>query len=497
MSQTSETTSQPDYSHKWAVMAVVGVGALFETYDLGAVGVALPTLIDVFDAGFAIGQWAVLAFVLTQTSLTLAAGRLGDMLGKKRVFMSGAVIVAIGAALSGAAPSIEWLIAFRVLQAIGVAMSLALTLGILTESFPPSERGKAMGSIGAIVSIGILLGPVAGGYLLEVLSWRWIFFSQVPIAIMVFFLTWRYLPSMPTANQAEHSEQESFDYVGALCFIGMMLTLLIATTQGQQIGFGQPIVLWLMTASLLCLIGLIWVEAHTSHPILDLSLFRNQAFSINITMRLFSFVLYVGVLLLLPFYLQDIRGYTPQQAGLLLVVPSIVFGAIAPVSGTLADRIGSPYIMIVGLVCMTFGAWSVTTLTMETSTLDYVIRLLPLGLGMGIFQSPNNSTIMGNVPTNRLGMGGSLLSVVRSIGRSMGVALLGTAWVTRVSHYVGDGTGHGTDTVTITAANINTAPLNAQLAGMQDAFWVAVLGCAIALGLSLWYWWNVAFRNQS
>ena len=197
--------------------------------------------------------------------------------------------------------------------------------------------------------------------------------------------------------------------------------------------------------------------------------------------------------MLLPFYLQDIQGYTPQQVGLLLVVPSIAFGAIAPVSGILADRIGSPYIMIVGLVCMTVGAWGVTTLTMETSTLGYIIRLLPLGLGMGIFQSPNNSTIMSNVPTNRLGMGGSLLSVVRSIGRSMGVALLGTVWVTRVSHYVGD----GTDTATITAANINTAPLNAQLAGMQDAFWVAVIGCAIALSLSLWYWRNVAFRNQS
>ena len=468
-------------------MGVMGFAALFETYDLGAVGVALPTLIDIFDAGFAIGQWAVLAFVLTQTSLTLAAGRLGDMLGKKRVFMGGAVLVAIGAALSGMAPSIEWLIAFRVLQAIGVAMSLSLTLGILTESFPPSERGKAMGSIGAIVSIGILLGPVVGGYLLEVLSWRWIFLSQVPIAIIVFFLTWYYLPSMPATQD---TDQESFDYIGALFFVGMMLTLLIATTQGQQNGFGQPIVLWLMTASLLCLISLIWVEARTSHPILDLSLFRNSAFTINITMRLFSFVIYVGVLLLLPFYLQDIRGYTPQQVGLLLVVPSIAFGAIAPVSGTLADRIGSGRIMIVGLVCMTLGAWSITTLTMETSTLGYIIRSLPLGLGMGIFQSPNNSTIMGNVPTNRLGMGGSLLSVVRSIGRSMGVALLGTVWVTRVSHYVGDGAGDGSGVANITAANINTAPLDAQLAGMQDAFLVAVIGLALALGLSLWYWWG-------
>ena len=459
-----------DYSRKWFVMTALGLGTFLETIDTSVINVALPTFVRVFETDFATVQWLVLAFVLTQATLMLVVGRLGDMVGKKRIFVTGFVIAALGSILCGLAPTIGWLIAFRIIQAVGVALTLALIMGIATEAFPPNERGRAMGAIAAIVSMGIVIGPVVGGFILDTLSWRWLFFINLPFILVGIPVALRYLPEThPSASQR-------FDFAGAITFFIALLAFLLAMTYGQRGSFGDADVLLFFGVSVLAIATFIAVELHVAQPVVDLRLFQSSLFSVNLFLRLISFVAYVGVLLLLPFYLENIQGLSPRQSGPLITIVSIAFGVMAPISGILADRFGPHRITLTGLLCMLVGCLTLSTLTAETTIFGYVLRILPLGVGMGIFQSPNNSVIMGQAPRDRLGMASSVISVVRTLGRSLGIAFVGMVWSSRVATRMGEGA----------SGSMTDAPIAAQLAGMQETF--LAIGGFVLLALVLIVW---------
>ncbi|MBX3051108.1 MAG: MFS transporter [Caldilineaceae bacterium] len=465
------TTSPIDYSRKWFVMAAVGMSTFLETIESSSINLALPTLVRTFDVDFAVVQWVVLASVLTQSALMLVMGRLGDTLGKKRIFVTGFVVAGIGAVLSGLAPGIGWLIAFRVVQATGLAMAMALTLGIATEAFPPHERGKALGTVGAIVSVGIIIGPLLGGYLLDYLSWRWLFFVNVPIALLGIPVALAYLPDTRPGGR------QPFDYAGAALFFVAFFALLLATTYGQRDGYGQPLVVGLLAASGVLGIGFLLVERRHSHPVVDLKLFRNRVFSVNISLRFISFIVYVGISLLLPFYMENVLGFEPRQVGVVLTALPIFFGLTAPFAGTLADRFGTRPLVLAGLLLFLIGCITLSGLDEGTSTAGVVLRMIPLGMGLGVFQSPNNSVIMGEAPADRLGMASSLLSVVRTIGRSTGIAIIGAFWVSRVLVYAG-----------ANYVDATSAPAAAQAIGTRQAFWLAGGFIVLALLLSGWDW---------
>lgn len=461
-----------DYSRKWLVMTAVGLATFLETIDSSAVSLALPTLVKEFRVDFALVQWVMLAFVLSQATLMLVMGRLGDTFGKKPIFLSGLVIAAIGATLCGFAPTLQWLIVLRVFQAVGVAMAMALSFGIVAEAFPPSERGMALGTIGSIVSIGTVIGPVVGGLILSALSWRWLFFMNLPFALLSWPIGWRTIP---------HRRQGSggrFDYLGSLIFFVSLLAFLVATTFGQRWGFTEPRILLLLGVAALFLLVFVYVEGRVVAPVVELKLFSSLPFSINMVQRYLSFVIFVSVSLLMPFYLQNMVGHSARIAGILLTAIPIAFGGIAPLAGSLSDRLGSLPVTALGLFLLFLGALSISTLTAASSTVSYILHVLPFGLGMGIFQSPNNSVIMSLVPKERLGMASSLLSVVRTLGRSSGIAILGAFWASRVLVYAGSGhTGDAT-----------TAPIPAQVAGFQEAFWVVASFALLALLLTGWEW---------
>lgn len=461
-----------DYSRKWLVMTAVGLATFLETIDASAVSLGLPTLVKVFVTNFALIQWVMLAFVLTQATLMLVMGRLGDTFGKKPIFLSGLVIAAIGATLCGFAPTLEWLIALRVVQAIGVAMAMALSFGIVAEAFPPGERGMALGTIGSIVSLGTVIGPVVGGLILDAFSWRWLFFLNLPFALLSLPIGLRTIP---------HTQQGSggrFDYIGSFIFFLGLLAFLLATTFGQQIGFSDPRILLLLGLAIFFFVIFVFVEKRVIAPVVDLKLFANIPFSINMVQRYLSFIMFVSVSLLLPFYLQNMLGYAPRTAGLLLTAIPIAFGTIAPVAGTLSDRFGSRRVSAIGLLFLLIGALTISTLDAQSTILGYILCVLPFGLGMGIFQSPNNSVIMSMAPAERLGMASSLLSVVRTLGRSSGIAILGAFWTGRVLVYAGSAyTGDAT-----------AAPIPAQVAGLQEAFLVVAGVALLALVLTGWEW---------
>ena len=455
---------------KWHIFAALGSGIFLASFDGGAVRVVLPALVTEFNVDFALIQWIVLSFSLTQTAIMLGVGRLGDMVGKKPIFLSGTIAFAIGSVLAGLAPDIKLLLFFRVLQAIGGAFATALSMGIVTETFPASERGRALGLFSAVVSVGGIAGPLLGGALLEYLSWRWIFFIGPPVGCVSFLLAWRYLPGGSPGGR------QRFDWIGFSAFFAFLLALMLFLTVGQRNGFRSPAMLGLLTVSLLALALFIRTELRVKEPLLDLSLFRNTLFSLNLSMRLISFIVLGGITLLFPFYLSNLLKLEPTVVGLLLTTTMVFFGLASPIAGILSDRFGYRLIATAGLVMLVYGCYTISTLTAETSILGYVLRVLPLGLGMGIFQSPNNSAVMGSVPRERLGVISGVNVIGRTLGNTSGVAALGALWASRVMVYAGpDFAGDVTEAVAV-----------AQTAGLRDVSFVAMAMIGLAMAMSVW-----------
>ncbi|MEZ4728213.1 MAG: MFS transporter [Caldilineaceae bacterium] len=256
----------------------------------------------------------------------------------------------------------------------------------------------------------------------------------------------------------------------------MLALLLGLTASGQEVGFTTPWPLTLFGVWALFLVIFIGIELRTPQPMIDLHLFRNRLLTINLVTGFLTFVAIAGTILLLPFYLEEALGFNVLQAGLLLSVTPIALGVMAPIAGSLSDRLGARPITLTGLVLLVIGYFTASTLTAESTIVGYVLRLLPVGLGMGIFQSPNNSVIMGSAPQGQLGIVSGLLSVTRTLGQTAGIAILGALWASRVYSYAGGATASGA----------TSAPIPAQVAGLQDTYRsIAVLVIA-ALLLGIW-----------
>ena len=457
-------------SRKWHIFAALGSGVFLASFNIGIVGVALPALVVEFGVDFALVQWVVLSFTLTQTAIMPSVGRLGDMLGKKPIFLGGTIAFALGSVLAGLAPTIELLLIFRVVQAVGGAFAIALSMGIVTETFPDSERGKALGLFSASVSVGGIAGPLLGGALLDILSWRWIFFVGFPISCVSFVLAWRYLPySRPVGKQ-------SFDWSGAITFFVGLLALMLFLTVGESRGYGSPAMLGLFAVAALALAVFVHTERQVKEPLLDLTIFRSAQFSLNLSTRLISFIVFGGLSLLFPFYLINLLGLDPAVVGFLLAVPSVFFGLVSPIAGALSDRFGFHMIAGAGMVMLGIGCFTVGTLNAETSILGFILRVTPLGLGMGFFQSPNNSAVMGSAPQAQLGVASGLNVIGRTLGRTSGVAALGALWASRVSLYAGSEFSGG----------VTEAAAAAQIGGLRDVSYAALAIVVVALVLSAW-----------
>lgn len=462
-------TETVDYSRKWHAMAAVGVGVFLATIDGSIINVSLPTLVRALHTEFAVVQWVVLAYLLTITSTMAGIGRFADMVGKKSIYMAGFIIFTLGSVLCGLSPSVNWLIGFRVLQAIGAAMTMALGAAIVTESFPPEERGKAMGMIGSIVSMGIVLGPALGGVILSLLSWRWIFYVNLPVGIIGIIMVQRNLPDF------KPSGRQQFDVWGALSLCLSILFLLLGLTIGQQRGFFQPVVFFLLGLCLILLAIFIFIEHKVAQPMIDPKLFGNAIFSVNLTTGFICFIGLGGTMILLPFYLENILAFPAMQVGLLMGIVPVMLGITSPIAGVLSDRVGSHKITMTGLVVLLLGFLAASTLNQDTTVWGYALRIFMVGAGIGIFISPNNSAIMGSAPPQQLGIVSGMMAQSRTLGQTVGVAVIGAIWAGRTLFYAGAETSGGA----------TLAPVGAQIAGLHDAFLMAAALTAIALLLGI------------
>ena len=459
-------------------MAALAGVILMASLIFSSAAVILPDIVREFKISFAIGQWVLLSYTLAQTSIMPIVGRLGDMVGKRPVFLGGTIAFMVTSVLPGLAPNIELLILFRVLQAVSAAFAIALNYGIVIETFSPSERGKALGVFGAIYAAGSIIGPMLSGFVLGALSWRWIFFVGQPLSLISLILAWRYLPKSRPAGR------QRFDWIGSFLLFSGLLTLMLYLTFGNTLGFGSPLMLGLLALSFLSLSKFVRNEARVREPLLDLSLFRNAQFSVNLSIRILTNIAMGGLWFLFPFYLVDILLIDPVIAGILLTVFWVFFGVAVLVSGTLSDRFGFRPIAGIGLFILALGCYTVSTLSTSSSAVDFVLRVAPIALGFGISHSPTNSAVMGSVPRDRLGIASGANTIGRFLGRTAGVAALGALWASRVRVNAGpDFSGVVTE-----------AAATAQIAALHSVSYAAMALAGVTLALIAW---ETLYSNQN
>ncbi len=469
------SATPPDRSpkSKWLAMLGIGLGVLMYTIDTSAVNIVLPTLVETLHTSFSTIQWVVLSYLLVITALVLGAARLGDMFGKKRLYLGGLVLFTISSVLCGLAPGVGWLIGFRALQGLGALFISALGAAIITEVFPDSERGRALGIIGAVVSLGVALGPTVGGLLIGIAGWRTIFWINLPIGIFATFIVLRFVPSSVGSGT-----KQQFDALGALVMTVTLTCFALGMTEGQNRGFSSGTTLTLLISALIGLACFLVIESRIKQPMLDLRIFRNLQFSLSLLMGLLVFIVIAGIIFIMPFFLELVKHYPTQRVGLLLAVSPVLGGIIAPVSGSLSDRFGSRIISLIGLVLMVIGCLAIATVDTQLTELGYIVRVAPFGLGLGMFQSPNNSAIMGGVPRERLGIASGLLSLTRTLGQTAGLPLLGAVFasLTLSSAHLAPN------------ANVTTAPVEALVYGVQGTFRIGalILGVAAILTAVVW-----------
>jgi len=445
------------------------MGVFLATIDSSIVNVALPTLVDSFETRFATVQWVVLSYLLTLATLLLTIGRWADIVGKKPIYLGGMLIFTMGSFLCGISMSIHWLITFRVVQAVGAAMMISLGAGIITEAFPFQERGKALGITGSIVSIGIITGPTLGGLIIDLISWHWIFFVNVPVGILGSVMVYRYIP------RSQVRKDQRFDFYGAATLFISLMTFLLALTLGQRLGFMNLLIIGLLSIWAVFFILFLFIEFRIHQPMVDLQLFRDHLFSLNLFTGFIIFVCIGGIIILMPFYLQNVLNFAPRKVGLLLATVPIAGGITSPLAGMLSDRYGTRPITTTGLLVMLIGVISLLSLNTQTEVLGYVLCYIPVGLGIGIFQSPNNSAIMSAVPGEKLGIASSLLSLTRTLGQTSGIAALGAFWVSRVSTYAGSSFELG----------VTRTDPTAQVQGLHDTIGVVIAFISLAIVLSI------------
>jgi EmrB/QacA subfamily drug resistance transporter len=454
--------SSPHY--KWLVMGVVALGTLMATIDSSVVNIALPVISQQFHARITATVWVTLSYLLTVTVLLLIFGRLGDLLGRQRVYGGGFLAFTVGSALCGLSGSLGQLILFRAVQAVGAAMMFANGGALITAAFPASERGRALGINGSVVSTGLTLGPSLGGFLLDWAGWRSIFYINLPIGL-VGMLAVRFLLHPEEVGR----EHRRFDFPGAFLLGGGLLAFTLALTQGRQFGWDSPWVDGGLVLAGLCLGAFILQERRTAHPMIDLTLFRNRLFTAANVAGFLNFVAGFSNVLLMPFYLQQLKGFSPSQAGLMMTAVPLTTLFVAPVSGWLSDRFGSVGLSSTGLFINAVGFLWLSRLDGTVSPADVTWRLILVGVGNGLFQSPNNSAIMGAVPRPRLGVASGFIALVRNLGMVTGLAIAGAVFESRQAALQGQGLA---------------GPL-AFLGAFRTTYWMAAAILLVAMGVSL------------
>lgn len=401
--------------YRWILFSVVALGTFVSTLTSSIVNVALPMITLSLKSDITTAQWVVTAYLLIITSLLPLLGRLGDVWGHRKVYGMGFVGFIAGSLLCSISFSMTMLIFSRLVQAIGAAALMSNSMAIVTRNFPADERGKALGMTGTVVALGTLTGPSLGGILAGILGWNSIFWINIPFCLLGLAGVKLVLPS------DDQLQKESIDYYGALLFsIGMALFLLVVSG-----GTDMTVLTKIAGAVVAFLVFYLFIrqEKQALYPIIDLGLFKNRIFVIGNIAGILAFVAMFTNTILLPFYLHDIKALTPTQVGIVMSAFPIVMAIVAPLSGTFSDKVGHVFLTTVGLGLIASGLLLTAYLQPDSGLPVIVFSQMLIGLGSGLFQAPNNSSIMGAVPVRQLGVAGGINALARNFGMASGIAI--------------------------------------------------------------------------
>jgi EmrB/QacA subfamily drug resistance transporter len=405
--------------NKWMILSAVMLGVIMGPIDGSIVNVVLPTIANHFQTDYALVQWVPTIYLLAICSFILVYGRLGDIFGYKRIFLTGLACFAGASLLCGLSRNIWMLILFRAVQGLTVAMQMALGLAIVTSAFHPRERGKAIGIYATAIAMGLMLGPVLGGVIAQYLNWRFVFFINVPIGIIAFFWGGRTIPA------GEKKPGQRLDIGGAILAFAFLFSMMLYANRGETLGWFSVRGLGL----LLCAIVLGWlfvyVERRVAQPMLNLKIFSNRRFSFACLGSMLNFMGLYTVVFLTPWYLADALHKDVFTVGMVMMAFALLTFFIGPLSGTLSDRIGYRGLGIAGMLIHAAGLILLSRLDTTADSLGVAWRLAVCGFGAGMFQSPINSAVMGSAPVQFRGVASSLLAVMRNTGMAFGIAVSG------------------------------------------------------------------------
>ncbi len=411
-------TARPNYH--WFVVGTVCIGAFMAALDGSIITVALPSIGRQFHVSFSATAWVALSYLLTLTALLAVFGRIADIVGRRPLYTIGFSVFIVGSAICGASPNITVLILARILQAIGAVMLQANSVAIITAAVPSKVRGKAIGIQGSALAVGLSLGPAIGGLLIAGFGWRAIFYVNVPVGIIGTTMAALILPKDQIKDEA--AKEQHFDYLGALLLSIALVAVLLGLNQGNEKGWASLFILSCFFIFVVFVGAFLWQENRHKAPLIDLKLFKiSQITWGNITGAI-SYALMYGVLFIIPYFYEDVLKKPSSVSGLLTTPLPIGMMLLAPIAGRIADRLGSKLPTIIGMALSTLGVIALTFITATTSFFYITFALLFIGIGMGIFTPPNNSTVMGSTPKNRLGVSSGVLNMARSLGQGFGIA---------------------------------------------------------------------------
>jgi len=501
--------------NKYMVLFIVCIGTILSGYVSSSINIALPNIMQTF--GFTMDSvvWVSLSYMLPYGAMLPIMGKLGDQFGRKKMYIAGVSIFAVATLLVGVAWSSTTLIIFRIIQGIGAGLLFPNSMAIVSDAFPAHERGQALGMWGALAASGSTLGPTIGGYIIEYFSWRIIFYSIIPIAILGLALSVYILEESKLSADAP-----KIDYLGGMLIVISLSSLLLALNQGSKEGWTSVYITSILVVAILSMIGFIYIESTIRSPLVDLGLFKNVTFTVSNIVGFLSFMALFGGMFLLPFFLRNILGYSAIKAGISLLPLSGALVLLAPLGGKLADAAGSRIPASIGMAIIALSLYSFHILDERTAYVDIAWRLVLMGVGLALTMSPLSNGVMSTLPKDKIGVGAGVFNLFKNVGGSVGIAVMGTLLSSREAfhtqilvNYINTSSDTAMGTLAtlqggfihtgMSAGQAHSAALvalqgmvtkQAAVAGFADVFLITALLCALGIIPALFIKDPVAIR---
>jgi EmrB/QacA subfamily drug resistance transporter len=407
-------------NRRWWALGAMCFALFMIMLDNTVVNVALPSIQRSLHASTASLEWTVNAYTLSFAVLLVTGGRLGDLFGRRKVFLAGVIVFACSSGAIGFSPSDTWLVAWRAVQGVGSAMMMPATLSIITNAFPPAERGKAIGTWAGVSALALAIGPVLGGFLVESVSWQSIFFLNLPVAVGAVVVT-----LFAVRESRDESVSQRIDLRGVLTLTTGLAALVLALVEGNELHWGSPRELGLFAIAAVGLAAFAAVERRQPSPMVDFSFFRSRTFlGANIVAFIVSFAM-LAMFFFMALYMQNVLHYSPLQAGLRFLPSTLMIVLIAPLAGRLADRVGPRPLMTFGLLAVSGALLWQSQLTVSSGYGTLLPGFVLMGIGMAFVMSPMSMAAMNAVAQAKAGVASGILSMNRMVGGTFGVAVLG------------------------------------------------------------------------